>query len=527
MKKRALISVYDKTELADFAQFLHKNGWELVSTGGTAQFIRDKGLPVTDVAEVTKFGECLGGRVKTLHPNIHAGILANKNNVEHIQTLKQLNIERFDLVCVNLYPFFEKLTKNLSQEEMIEFIDIGGPAMIRAAAKNVESVIVLCDPLDYMLCVQKLEANTLDGAFRLFLAAKAFSITSAYDAAIARYMQEQSFLENTNVEQENFLPFYTVPLKKAFNLRYGENPHQKAAFYTRLDGIGAFLGMEQLQGKELSYNNIRDIDIAWKAISTLLRENTVAGSKNSPVYVVALKHNTICGAAEGYSLFDAYKKAHACNPVSIFGGIVACSTAVDKETAICMNTTFLEVIIAPDFTDDACDVLKNKKNVRLLRANNEVSLLTDTISVDGGLLVQEQDRLLIHEWKTVTKTPFINSLKSDVIFGMIIVQFVKSNAIVIVCDKMAIGIGGGQTNRINAVNQALEQAIKNPGWNAERAILVSDAFFPFDDCVKKAHEYGIKTIIQPGGSIRDNESIKTADICNIAMVFTGYRHFKH
>ena len=552
MKKRALLSVFDKTGIAELARFLVQQNWELLSTGGTAKYLKDQGLPVTDVSAVTGFPECLDGRVKTLHPAIHAGLLARRDLQEHMETLETLGLGTIDLVCVNLYPFFEKVQAGLSMEDTVEFIDIGGPTMLRSAAKNFAHVLVLTDPADYGEVQQYLSQGDVPLAFRKRLAGKVFNLTSAYDGAISRYLLEEAYPQ-----------YWPMSLIKKQNLRYGENAHQTAALYVQADRKGALGAMEQLQGKELSYNNIRDLDLAWKAAcalgvrfpngtilpplgqideqlidrgaspghkaATLSKDPTVpAGNAASlPAACVAVKHNTPCGVALGSTLLEAYEKAYACDPVSIFGGIVACTTTVDAATAQRLAELFLEIVVAPDFTNEALEIFKTKKNLRVMRAPLPPQDDVECISVDGGLLVQSRDKRLIEKWEVVTKRAPDNADIDDLLFGMRGVSFVKSTAIVVVKQGSALGIGGGQTNRIWAASQALERAAAATSTADRARILASDAFFPFADVVETAAAAGIRTIIQPGGSIRDKESIEAADRLGIAMVFTGSRHFKH
>jgi len=538
MKKRALLSVFDKTGIQELARFLVQQDWELLSTGGTARYLKEQGLPVTDVSAVTGFPECLDGRVKTLHPAIHAGLLARRDLAEHMKTLEQLGLGTIDLVCVNLYPFFEKVQAGLSLEDTVEFIDIGGPTMLRSAAKNFAHVLVLTDPADYAEVQQYLTNGSVPLSFKKRLAGKVFNLTSAYDGAISRYLLE-----------EDFPQFWPMSLTKKQSLRYGENAHQSAALYVHTDSRGAIASMEQLQGKELSYNNIRDLDLAWKAACALgvrfpdgtlvqplgqIDEGLIAGrlaqdpsSSAFPAACVAVKHNTPCGVALGATLLEAYEKAYACDPVSIFGGIVACTTRVDGATAQRLAELFLEIVVAPDFSPEALDIFKAKKNLRVMRAGTAPQDRMECISVDGGLLVQSRDNRLIERWDVVTKKAPDPKDIDDMLFGMRVVTFVKSNAIVVVKDGSALGIGGGQTNRIWAASQALERAAAVTGPANRARVLASDAFFPFPDVVEAAAAAGITTIIQPGGSIRDKESIEAADRLGIAMVFTGSRHFKH
>ena len=554
MKKRALLSVFVKDGILELAQYLKEADWEILSTGGTAKYLTENGIPVTDVSAVTGFPECLDGRVKTLHPAIHAGVLAIRDNKEHMDKIAELGVAPIDLVCVNLYPFFEKVQAGLKFEETVEFIDIGGPTMIRAAAKNFQDVIVLTDPADYAETISGLKAGNVPFEFRRKLAGKVFNLTSAYDAAVSRFMLE-----------EELPTYYDMPLVKSQSLRYGENGHQKAALYVTADKKGAFAGMTQLQGKELSYNNIRDLDVAWKAVcafNTFVKNASPVngtdfsgyegiicgkdanGEKAAPqgtpitasfggaassVFTVALKHNTPCGASLGKTALESYKQTYDCDPVSIFGGIVGCSATVDKEAAEEMVKCFLEVIVAPDFTEDALKVFETKKNLRIVKAEIDANDDYEVMSVAGGLLVQNKDNQLFEKWDIVTKAKPTQEQIDEMAFGMTVAMFAKSNAILVIKNKTAYGIGCGQTNRIWAADQALSRAKEKTDalglGNAE--VLISDAFFPFADCVEKAHEYGIKAIVQPGGSIRDQESIEACNKYGISMIFTGTRHFKH
>lgn len=530
MAKRALISVFIKDGILDLAKFLINHSWEIISTGGTAAHLKQNNIPVTDVSSVTHFPECLDGRVKTLHPVVHAGLLARRDDPAHMSKLAELQIETIDLVCVNLYPFFTKVQEGLPFSETVEFIDIGGPTMLRSAAKNFKDVLVLTDPADYIEAMNEIEKGAASFDFRRKLAGKVFNLTSAYDAAISRFM-----LGSTG--ENEFPPYYTEPFVLSQSLRYGENGHQRAALYLTADRKGAFGGMKQLQGKELSYNNIRDLDVAWKAVcaynkfvkNTQSVDGTTFTASGESVFTVALKHNTPCGAALGATVLESYNRTFECDPVSIFGGIIGVSTVVDKAAAEVMVKTFLEVIVAPGFTDEALEVFSVKKNLRLIVAEQMAAETHDYMAVDGGLLVQSRDDVLFEKWEIVTHAKPTQAQIDEMAFGMTVAMFAKSNAIVVVQNRAAIGIGCGQTNRIWAAEQALERAhtvSKNAGRpNAE--VLVSDAFFPFSDCVEKAAEYGIKAIIQPGGSIRDQESIDACNRLGIAMVFTGTRHFKH
>ncbi len=567
--KRALISVFNKDGVLDFAKFLHNSGWEILSTGGTAKHLSENNVPVTDVSSVTGFPECLDGRVKTLHPKIHAGILAIRDNQAHMEALNNLDVLPIDVVCVNLYPFFEKVQAGLSFEETVEFIDIGGPTMLRAAAKNWQDVLVLTDPKDYPDAMEEIAGNKKNLQLHRRLAGKVFNLTSAYDAAVSGFMLQG--LDSVTYEEsgEEFSPvlppYYDMSLEKSQGLRYGENSHQQAALYLWADKKGAFGGMTQLQGKELSYNNIRDLDVAWKAVSAFNRfvkegnqvsgtdysqwEDIICGKKedgtkaapegtpitvsftgaSGSIFTVALKHNTPCGAALGATCLESYKNTHDCDPVSIFGGIVGCSAIIDGEAAQEMVKCFLEVIVAPGFTPEALEIFKAKKNLRLIKATIPATENWEVTSVDGGVLVQNRDNQLFDTWNIVTKVKPTQEQIDEMAFGMTVAMFAKSNAILVIKNKAAIGIGCGQTNRIWAAEQALTraQSITNKAGIAAAEVLVSDAFFPFSDCVEMAAKFGIKAIVQPGGSLRDQESIDACNKHGIAMIFTGTRHFKH
>lgn len=501
MIKRALISVFDKNGILDFSKFLIENGVEIISTGGTYKHLRENGVTVTEINEVTNFPEMLDGRVKTLHPIIHAGILAIRNNEEHIKTIKEKNIETIDMVIVNLYPFFKKVREDLNFEEKVEFIDIGGPTMLRAAAKNFQDVVVVSDVSDYEVVMNEIkETGEVSYKLRKKLAGKVFNLMSAYDAAISNFMLS---------DEEEYPEYLSISYKKKQGLRYGENPHQSAAYYVSNEFDGGMNDFDILNGKELSYNNIKDLDIAWKVVNEF--QETAC---------CALKHNTPCGVAVGKTTIEAYTKAHDVDPTSIFGGIVAINKKIDKVTAEEIVKIFLEVVAAPDFDEDALEILKAKKNLRVIKCNVKPCDKKFMVSVDGGILVQEEDIKLLDELKVVTEKVPTEAEIRDLVFGMKVVKYVKSNAIVTVKDGVAVGIGGGQVNRIWPTIEALKR-----GKGA--TILASDAFFPFRDIVDECSKYGIKAIIQPGGSIRDQESIDACNEHGIAMVFTGIRHFKH
>lgn len=502
MKKRALISVFDKDGVLDFAKFLVSKDIEIVSTGGTYRYLKENGIEVIEINEVTNFPEMLDGRVKTLHPLVHAGILAIREDEAHMNTLKERNIHTIDYVVVNLYPFFEKVKEDLTFEEKIEFIDIGGPTMLRAAAKNFQDVVVISNKDDYSKVIKEINENgQVSYKFKKKLAGKVFNLMSAYDAAISNFMLED--------DEDEYPEYLSLSYKRMQSLRYGENSHQSAAVYSSTMLNGAMNTCETLNGKELSYNNFKDVDIAWKC----------ANEFDEPA-CCALKHNTPCGVAIGNDIYEAYMKAYKVDSTSIFGGIIGFNRKVDKKTAEEMVKIFLEVIAAPDYDDDALEILKSKKNLRVLKFNNCPKAEKYMVTVDGAMLVQEEDRKLVNEVKVVTEKAPTDEEMKDLIFGMKVVKYVKSNAIVTAHNGVAVGIGGGQVNRIWPTEDALKR-----GKGA--TILASDAFFPFKDVVDEAAKYGIKAIVQPGGSIRDQESIDACNQHGIAMIFTGYRHFKH
>ncbi|OUM90662.1 MAG: bifunctional phosphoribosylaminoimidazolecarboxamide formyltransferase/IMP cyclohydrolase [Bacillus thermozeamaize] len=513
-KRRALISVSDKTGIVDFAQELNQLSFEILSTGGTLKLLREHQIPVTSVSEVTGFPEILDGRVKTLHPRIHGGILAVRGDASHMEQLAAHAIQPIDLVVVNLYPFKATIAKpDVTFEEAIENIDIGGPSMVRAAAKNHRDVTVVVDAADYPRVLDELrQEGAVSEETRRRLAAKAFRHTAAYDALIAEYLSREA-----GEEQPEWL---TLTFEKVQSLRYGENPHQKAAFYRLpLAGAGSVATARQLHGKELSYNNIQDADAAL----AIVREF------DEPV-VVAVKHTNPCGVGIGEDLFAAWQKAYEADPVSIFGGIIATNQVVDVRTAEAMSQLFLEIILAPGFTEEAQAILTRKKNLRLLEVGELDSAKAQAAgwqvrSVQGGLLVQEGDarRLSATDLQVVTERAPSEAELAQLLFAWKVVKHVKSNAIVLAADYQTIGVGAGQMNRVGAARIAIEQA----GEKARGAVLASDAFFPMPDTVEAAAAAGITAIIQPGGSIRDEDSIQAANRHGIAMVFTGVRHFKH
>ena len=516
MKKRAVLSVFDKSGIVDLAKALEEMGYEVVSTGGTAKAIHEAGVAVTGVSEITGFPECLDGRVKTLHPMIHAGILAMRSNPEHMRQLSELGVTPVDIVAINLYPFAQTIAKpGVTLAEAIENIDIGGPTMLRAAAKNWQDVVVLIDPADYAGVVAELrEKGEVSRETKFRLAGKVFEHTAQYDAMIADYLRRQR-------GGSPFPDKLTLTFDKVQDLRYGENPHQPAAFYREPQyPDNTLAAAEQLHGKELSYNNINDANGALDELKEFGTDQPVA---------VGVKHANPCGVAVGVDIHEAYVKAYEADPVSIYGGIVALNREVDEATAAELAKIFLEIIIAPAFSDKALEILTRKKNIRLLRLPslarpNDKGRL-DMRKVVGGLLVQELDTELLHDEdvRCVTKRQPTPKEMEDLLFVWRVVKHTKSNGIALAKDRCTVGIGPGQTNRITA----LELAIKYGGDKVAGSVMGSDAFFPFSDCVEAAQKAGITAIIQPGGSIRDKDSIEAADKAGIAMLFTGMRHFKH
>lgn len=504
MKKRVLISVSDKSGLAEFALFLEKNKYEIISTGGTFKYLKESGVHPIPIDDVTQFPEMLGGRVKTLHPKVHGGLLALRDNPEHIQTVAEHGIELIDMVIVNLYPFFENATKNIDLEEKVEFIDIGGPSMLRSAAKNFKSVTVITDVADYQKVQQEIETtgnSTLET--RKYLAGKVFNLTSAYDAAISKMLLSCEYPD-----------YFNASYKKVADLRYGENPHQSAAYYVSTVEQGAMKDFEQLGGKELSFNNLRDMDLCWKVVSEFKKQ----------LACCAVKHSTPCGVSIGSTPLETYSKTFECDPISIFGGIVAMNFTVDAPTAEELNKTFLEIVMAPDFSTEALDILRKKKNLRIIKIKNPVSDKQTWVKIDGGLLVQDCDHHFSNEIQVVTEQKPSPELRDALLFAQRVVKYVKSNAIVVSNGTQALGIGGGQVNRIWATQQAIERAKEKFSGDL---VLASDAFFPFRDVVDFCAEHHIKAIIQPGGSMRDTESIQAANEHGIPMLFTGIRHFLH
>ena len=511
MAKRALVSVSDKTGLVDFVKGLQTAGWEIIATGGTQKLLENSGVNTIGISDVTGFPEICDGRVKTLHPKVHGGLLARRDEPSHLQALEENGISFIDLVCVNLYPFRETIAKEgVSMADAIENIDIGGPSMLRSAAKNYNDVTVVCDPADYDTILAEINATgntTLET--RLQLSAKAYTHTAQYDACIATYMREKAGLN-----EKLFLEF---DLKQG--LRYGENPHQSAKFYASTKAIPFSLATgKQLQGKEMSYNNIQDANAALN----------IARDFQEP-FCVALKHMNPCGAAVAETIEEAWQKAYEADTVSIYGGIVICNRTITKEIALGMKPIFLEIVIAPDFTDEAMEIFATKKNLRVIQVDMTPSTeaIDQYVSVNGGLLVQHLDTQIetITADMCATKVQPDAATLADMQFGWNIVKHVKSNAIVVVKNGQTLGVGAGQMNRVGSAEIAMKQA--HAAGVTEGLILASDGFLPFDDTVALAAQYGVTAIVQPGGSIRDNDCVVKADELGICMLMTGTRHFKH
>ena len=508
---RALVSVSDKTGLVPFVKGLVDLGWEIIATGGTRKLLESEGVKTIGISEVTGFPEICDGRVKTLHPKVHGGILARRDVPEHMETLKENGIQTIELVCVNLYPFRQTIAKEgVTLEDAIENIDIGGPSMVRSAAKNWKDVTIVCDPADYGSVLAEIRANgSTSPQTRLKLSAKAYTHTAEYDMCIAAYMRKAAGL--------NEKLFLEYDLKQG--LRYGENPHQSANFYAALEPAPFSLAFAtQIQGKELSYNNIQDANAALNVLRDF-----------EEPFCVALKHMNPCGAAIGSTIEEAWQAAYEADKVSIYGGIVGVNRELTAEIALGMKPIFLEIVIAPSFSPEALEILSAKKNLRVLQVDMTRSEdpVQQYISVNGGLLSQHLDTQV----ETVVPEMCVTAVKptreqlADANFGWKIVKHVKSNAIAVVRDGHTIGIGAGQTNRVGSAQIALEEA-RNAGFT-EDLVLASDGFLPFDDTVALAAQYGVTAIVQPGGSIRDEDAVKKADELGITMMFTGVRHFKH
>ena len=508
---RALVSVSDKTGLLPFVQGLRELGWTIIATGGTQKLLESNGVQTVGISEVTGFPEILDGRVKTLHPKVHGGILARRDLPEHMEVLAQQQIETIDLVCVNLYPFRQTIAKEgVTMADAIENIDIGGPSMVRSAAKNWRDVTIVCDPTDYDTVLAELrESGKTSDATRLKLSAKAYTHTAEYDMCISTYMRAQAGL--------NEKLFLEYDLKQP--LRYGENPHQSAKFYAALEPAPYSLAFaRQIQGKELSYNNIQDANAALNVLRDF----------DAP-FCVALKHMNPCGAAVGQTIEQAWQAAYEADKVSIYGGIVGVNRELTAEVALGMKPIFLEIVIAPSYTPEALEILSAKKNLRVLEVpmNSEPKAPMQYVGVNGGMLAQQLDTAMetLTPEMCVTKVKPTEAQLADLDFGWRIVKHVKSNAIAVVRDNHTIGVGAGQTNRVGSAEIALKEA-QAAGFT-EGLILASDGFLPFGDTVELAAKYGVTAIVQPGGSIRDEESIAKADELGITMLFTGIRHFKH
>ena len=515
---RALFSVSDKTGVVEFARELESLGWEIIATGGTMKLLQDAGLKIINISEITGFPEICDGRVKTLHPKVHGALLGRRDLESHRAQLRENGIEYIDLVCVNLYPFRETIAKpDVTMEDAIEHIDIGGPSMLRSAAKNWADVTVVCNPANYSLIIDEIrEHGNTTRETRLKLSAEAYTHTAEYDMAIATYMRAQAGL--------NEKLFLEYDLKQS--LRYGENPHQQAKFYSSAEVEPFSLATaEQLGGKELSYNNIQD------ANATL----NIAREFDEP-FCVGVKHMNPCGSAVGKTIAEAWRKAYEADKTSMFGGIVAANREMDLETAQMLKPIFLEIVMAPSFAPDALELLQTKKNLRILKVDmtRDDKVRSQYVSMNGGMLVQDRDSSIVpvSAGQCVTEAKPTEAQLADLDFAWKIVKHVKSNAIVVAKDGMTYGVGAGQMNRVGSAEIALKQAaatLKEEGRdiNAEGLVLASDGFFPFNDVVALAAEYGIKAIVQPGGSIRDEDSVKLANEKGITMLFTGERHFKH
>ncbi len=516
---RALISVSNKTGLAELARYLQEMNVELLSTGGTALFLRGKNIPVVDVSEFTGFPEILDGRVKTLHPAVHGGLLAMRDKPSHLNQMKEQKIKPIDMVVVNLYPFRETAAREeATYPEVIEQIDIGGPSMIRSAAKNHAGVAVVTDPSDYGWILDELKAHdcALSQSTRFTLAQKAFASTASYDSAIASYFAERVWSADGVRKESGRLPeLKSLILKKCSDLRYGENPHQRSALYRGIDETASGIAAaDVLHGKELSYNNLLDSDSAWNLILEF----------DKPAAAV-IKHTNPCGVAQSDALKTAYTLARDSDPTSAFGSVVALNRPVDPDTAEEINKTFVEVVLAPEFAADALEILTQKKNIRLLKVVSDTNPTVQLRQIGGGYLVQDKDTYYIkpEDLKIVTKREPTPEEMEALMFGWRVVKHVKSNAVVFTNSSRMLGIGAGQTSRVDAVKWGAMKAI----LPLEGAVMASDAFFPFPDGLLAAAEYGIRAVIQPGGSMRDSEVIDAANEKDIAMVFTGIRHFKH
>jgi phosphoribosylaminoimidazolecarboxamide formyltransferase/IMP cyclohydrolase len=517
--RRALVSVYDKTGLEELARGLHEAGVEIVSTGSTAARIREAGVPVTPVDEVTGFPEILGGRVKTLHPHVHAGLLADQNDPSHLETITGLGIAPFQLLVANLYPFAETVASGASHPEVIEQIDIGGPAMVRASAKNHGSVAVVTDPARYADVLAAVSSGGFDLAARQRLAAQAFRHTAGYDVAVASWLGNVVAPDDEVDGQSSGFPGWVgATYERAAVLRYGENPHQRAALYVTPGGTSGLANAEQVHGKEMSYNNYVDADAAWRA----------AYDFDAPC-VAIIKHANPCGIAVGADIAEAHRKAHACDPVSAYGGVIATNAPVTAAMAEQVADIFTEVIVAPGFEPDALERLTRKKNLRLLIAGaRPEGPAVETRPVSGGLLVQTADRIDAPgddpaNWTLAAGDAADDATLADLAFGWRAVRAVKSNAILLAADGATVGVGMGQVNRVDSCRLAVSRA----GDRAAGAVAASDAFFPFADGLQVLIDAGVRAVVEPGGSIRDDEVIAAAQAAGVTLYFTGTRHFAH
>lgn len=529
--KRALISVYDKTGLEELATGLNRAGVAIVSTGSTAQKIAAAGVPVTEVADLTGFPECLEGRVKTLHPRVHAGILADRRKQDHLQQLEDLGVEPFDLVVVNLYPFVDTVNSGADQDAVVEQIDIGGPSMVRAAAKNHPSVAVVVDPTRYSEVLEAASNGGFDLAARRRLAAAAFAHTAAYDTAVATWCQQQFPEEQGETTAPlSFPPYAGLAFERAESLRYGENPHQDAALYVDHAAAPGIAQAEQLQGKAMSYNNYVDADAALRAVYDFPQPA-----------VAVVKHNNPCGVAVAEPgaadpVASAHAKAHACDPLSAYGGVIAVNSTVTAGAAASIKPIFTEVVVAPAFEPEALEIFASKKNLRILQLPQAFD--RDPLEyrqISGGALMQVSDRVQAQgddpaNWQLVAGEPADKSTLADLVFAWTALRSVKSNAILLAKDGATVGIGMGQVNRVDSCRLAIERAntlAESSDARAEGAVAASDAFFPFADGLQVLLDAGVKAVIQPGGSIRDEEVIAAAQEAGVTMYFTGARHFFH
>ncbi len=504
-KKRALISVYHKVGIEKVAASLYKDGWEIISTGGTASFIEENSIPVTKVSNITGFPEILNGRVKTLHPKIFGPILA-ENSKKHLNELKNFSLSKIDLVLINFYPFEEFLHKGAEVSAMIEKIDIGGPSMVRAAAKNFKNTIVIVKEEDYRLIDEKVVTGNISESDRKELAAKAFSYTSYYDSLISNYLYEDNLFDRE---------YLSIAGKKFFTPRYGENPHQKGSVFIT-DNDSPIKNLKKIQGKQLSYNNILDISVVYDMTNQFVKDEK---------FCVIVKHQNPCGAALSKNIAKSFDKALLGDPISAFGGVVGFNDIVDSNTAEKLLKLFLEVIVAPKFSDEAIDILKKKKNLRLIELNPDYHEKKYIRSIPGGFIIQEKDNKYVDvkEFNLQTSRMPNEKEKKDISFGWKLIKFIKSNAILLVKDQRILGVGAGQMSRIDSV----DIAIKKAGDDLKGSTLLSDAFFPFKDSIERLSGLGINVVVEPGGSVRDEEVIKSAESSGISLIFTGIRHFLH